>query len=571
MNLAIKLPLFFLFFFLVLNPERLEGQTKAEDQKKKNQLDSEGYFIDALKAEILEKPQDAIKLFEKSLEIQPDNAAAHFKIAEIQVRQSEKSEALIHSKKATKLDPSNYYYWLQYAALQEDQSDWKGAIKSYTYVVDHFPSQQEARLSMVQIYIKNKKFKEAEKEFERAQAALGPLSELFLLRQNLFSQQNDIEKALKVGKEWMEALPDEVEGYYSQVQILTNNRRVEEAIALLAKMKEKFPSNPTSFLMLADIYLNQKEEEKAEKEMLKAFSSPDLPIEAKIQILSGYLRIMDSEEEKNKALNLANKIIDIHPGDSKSYIVKGDILNKSGDKTGARSLYLKAARLDKSNFGLWEQTVLIDLNLNEIDSLVIHTMIAKELFPNTPSFAFYNGLGNLMKKNYSVAVESLEQARRISLDNKEMQFEIYSQLGDAYYNLKEKNKAFESFDAALQLDSGSSHVLNNYSYFLSLDKTMMDKALRMSQKLIQLFPEDPTFLDTRGWVLYQAGLFAEALGPLEKAANASKSGVVWEHFGDVLYQVGRINEALLAWKKAFELGGEVSGNLERKVKEKKIN
>jgi Tfp pilus assembly protein PilF len=193
------------------------------------------------------------------------------------------------------------------------------------------------------------------------------------------------------------------------------------------------------------------------------------------------------------------------------------------------------------------------------------------LFPNTASFSFYNGLGNLMQKHYKEAAESLEHAKLISLDNIEMQFEINSQLGDAYYNLTEKEKAWASFDEALKIDSNNSHILNNYSYFLSLEKEMLDKAETMSRKLVLLFPEDPTFLDTYGWVLYQNGKFALALPVMEKAVKDSKSGVIWEHYGDVLFQLGKVDEAGRAWQKASELGGEISTQLAKKIKDRKIN
>ena len=179
-------------------------------------------------------------------------------------------------------------------------------------------------------------------------------------------------------------------------------------------------------------------------------------------------------------------------------------------------------------------------------------------------------MGNLMKKNYPKAVEALEQAKRISLENKDMQLEIYSQLGDAYFNLKESEKSSQAFDEALMIDSNNAHVLNNYSYFLSLDKKNLGKALKMSAKLILLAPEDPTYLDTHGWVLFQNGDFSSALSVLEKAAKNSNSGVIWEHYGDALFKMNKQNEAFDAWKKAKELGNEISPELDKKLKDKQL-
>jgi len=67
------------------------------------------------------------------------------------------------------------------------------------------------------------------------------------------------------------------------------------------------------------------------------------------------------------------------------------------------------------------------------------------------------------------------------------------------------------------------------------------------------------------------GNYPEALIALEKAARGSNSGVIWEHYGDALFKVGRIEEAGNAWKKASESGGEVSPELGKKLKERKLN
>jgi len=551
------------------------GLTRAQSGKnestEKQKMEIESLFFDATKAEMLENPEEASRIFEKLLSLDPENSAAHYKIAGIQIKQNKIAEALKHSKKATKFGKDNYYYWLQYAQLLEDNKEWKEAIKSYRYLVDHFPEQQQYRLSIAQIYIRNGKVKEAVKELDGVEQFLGASNELFQLRQKLFIQQGKLDAAIEDGNRWISVLGEEPEPYFSVAQLLIANNRIPEAKKILFQMSEKFPSNPTAHLMLADIYINEKDEVKAEIEMIAAFKSPDLPIGAKIDIVSGYLRGMDSDEEKRKAIELCDLILQVHPEDSRSYIIKGDILSRMNDKRGARDMFLKAKLKDKNNFGLWEQTILIDLTLNEIDSLTKHTSAAKELFPNTPSFSFYNGMGNMMQKKYVKAIESLEHASRISLENREMQFEIYSQLGDAYYNTGDKEKAWQSFDEALKLDSNSSHVLNNYSYFLSLDKVRLELAKRMSAKLVKLYPNDETFLDTYGWVLYQNGLYTDAFEQLEKATKSTASGVIWEHYGDVLFKLGKIPEACIAWKKASELGGEVSEGLLKKIKEKKLN
>ena len=110
-------------------------------------------------------------------------------------------------------------------------------------------------------------------------------------------------------------------------------------------------------------------------------------------------------------------------------------------------------------------------------------------------------------------------------------------------------------------------VLNNYSYYLSLREKDLEKAERMSKKCIELSPNQSTYQDTYGWVLYKLKRFNEAREWLKKAAEGDdKSPVITEHYGDVLYQLNLKKEALEYWKKAKNSGGD-SELLNKKVRE----
>jgi len=548
----------------------LNAQDKKKDKDLKRNQEAQSVFIDATKADILENTKEAIALYQKSAELDPENDAAYYKLGDLYLKLNQYAEALPFAQKAVDLNKKNLYYHIQLAQLQELNLKYKDAIKSYEQIIKLFDGNEMYHLSIAQLYIKAKKYKKAISELEKAEAKIGASSDIFQIRQKLYLQDGKLEKAREEGRKWIASFPNDPHPRFAYAQFLISNNQNQEAKKELNQLLILFPGFPAANLMLADIYINEKDEVNADIQIEKAFANPELPIGAKIDLVASYLRGIGNKEEELKALKLCDLILKTHPHDAKGYIIKGDILNKLNRKKEARGLYLLARQKDKSNFGLWEQIVLIDLNLNEIDSLVRHTAEAKILFPNTPSFSFYNGMGNLMLKEYTKAVESLEQAKRISLENKDMQLEIFSQLGDAYYNLKDFEKSNQAFDEALIIDSNNAHVLNNYSYFLSVEKGNLTKALKMSTKLVLLAPQDPTYLDTHGWVLFQNGDYASSMAFLEKAAKNSNSGVIWEHYGDVLFKMNKQNEALEAWKKAKELGNETSDQLEKKLKDKRL-
>ena len=65
-------------------------------------------------------------------------------------------------------------------------------------------------------------------------------------------------------------------------------------------------------------------------------------------------------------------------------------------------------------------------------------------------------------------------------------------------------------------------------------------------------PENPAYLDTKGWILHKAGRHYEALQQLLKACAAdNQEPVILDHTGDVLFEIGNDILAIDFWKKSY--------------------
>src|SRR5207249_1646030 len=118
--------------------------------------------------------------------------------------------------------------------------------------------------------------------------------------------------------------------------------------------------------------------------------------------------------------------------------------------------------------------------------------------------------------------------------------QMYAELGDAYYYLKNNHASDSCYDLALVFDPSNVYVLNNYSYFLSLRSEKLDEAEKMAEHANTLAPNTSAYEDTYGWVLYKEGKYAEAKDWIGKALahGADTDGTVLEHYGDVSYKLG---------------------------------
>jgi Tfp pilus assembly protein PilF len=136
--------------------------------------------------------------------------------------------------------------------------------------------------------------------------------------------------------------------------------------------------------------------------------------------------------------------------------------------------------------------------------------------------------------------------------------------------LKEYAKSDKAYEDALALNADNAVVLNNYSYFLSMRKENLDKAEKMSATLIKNNPDNPTFLDTHAWVLYVRQKYKDAKRIIERAISTGRATAShFEHYGDILYQLGEVDNAVKQWEKARGMNAK-SETLNKKIANRKI-
>ena len=93
----------------------------------------------------------------------------------------------------------------------------------------------------------------------------------------------------------------------------------------------------------------------------------------------------------------------------------------------------------------------------------------------------------------------------------------------------------------------------------------------MSGQSNALEPNQASYQDTYGWIMYKMGKYSDAKIWIEKAiANTpGKSGTLLEHYGDVLFKLGDTIKALDYWQQAKD-AGDGSEFLDKKIQEKKL-
>ncbi|MBY0427303.1 MAG: tetratricopeptide repeat protein, partial [Cytophagales bacterium] len=338
-------------------------------------------------------------------------------------------------------------------------------------------------------------------------------------KQQIYLKQNKLNDAIQEGRKLVKAFPDDPRYSVLLAEIYFTNNRGSDAIPILDSLLKTNPDIPYARLVLSDIYNNQGKKDKANEQLELAFRSLELDIDSKVAILLNYMRNFPNEEYKKTALKLGEITVKTHPKEAKAYSILGDIYNMDGRKREALQNYVTCTQLDNSHFNVWQQTIVLASELNELDSMIVYANRAQEIFPNQGILYFYSGTGYLMKQKYKEAVKNLERSKKLSSNSPELLIQILAQLGDGYNGIKDYKKSDESYEAVLKADPENAHVLNNFSYFLSLRNDKLEQARKMCEKLYAKYPDESTYLYTYAWVLYKLGEFEKARELLEKATK----------------------------------------------------
>lgn len=510
--------------------------------------------------------------FRKALDLSPEEPAINYKVAEVLIKTNQAKEALPFAEKAVKLDEDNKYYALMLAEIYSNLKQPLKAAEILNQLTVDGDKNQQYNLDLASIYLTAQEYEKALIVLDRAEGYYGILEPITVQKQRIYLRKNNLNKAVEEGERLIEARPGNANYVLNLVEILYNNNRLEQALELVLGEIDKYP-NQSELQMAAYALLKEKGQlEQANVFLKTAFASPDLDPEVKTKAYSTLLTDIKTVEKETLLDFLETLMLEANPENAFVFGVMGERRMLAGENEAGMEYFKKSLLLNPKDPKRLEQVIVGSFGENsDFEETEKFTILGVDNFPQSAEFWFYDGVVKAARKKDLEAVASLQKALELNANkNPQLSQVAHGSLGSSLYNLGDKQKAFEEFEAALKLNPDDEQVLNNYAYFLSLDKQELEKAKLMSEKVVKKFPKNGTFLDTHAWVLFQMGDYEAAKKYMFDALNSETepSGVMLEHYGDILYHLDEKAEALIYWIKA-EKTSENSDKLSQKIKEGK--
>ena len=545
------------------------NKNNASNQFNENKLIS--LLIEATTEKIIGNLTVADSLFKQCLKIDPKNAVSHYELSGIYRMQEQSEKAIEYAKKALLNDPINEWYKANLALFYAELNKFKEASKLFEQLVNDHPEKYEYLYSLSDCYFNLNDLKKSIKVLDQLEESIGINEELILYKYQLYLNIKDINNAILEIEKLINHDHLNVRYYGILAELYESIAEKEKAFTLYEKITTIEPENGIVRLSLFQHYLSIQNENKALLSLKNGFSSNEVAVNIKLEIMANILMDVNESSVFYDAIDdLFSIILEKHAADANAHYFYAEFLLRKKELEGALENFKIAANLDGNSYELWNQIILLELDLMHYEELELDSRKAIELFPSHPTFYYFNGVANLQLKNHQKAITSFKNGLNYIIDDNYLLSDFHQYIGDAYHHINEHTFSDEYYEKALTYNANNTYVLNNYSYYLAKREVNIENAEKMILRALTIAPNNKNYLDTYGWILFLKADYLNAEKQLKKALDLSieEDGTILEHYGDVLYHLNKYDKALIYWEKAVESGND-SPTLKEKIIEKK--
>ena len=544
--------------------QNMSSEYDGKPDKKKNAT----YFSNGLQSKYREDTEGASRNFEQALRFMPNDDASMFELSEQYYNAGRIEEAFHMIQKAVKVDPENKWYQMRLGLFYRNLDQYDDFIKLYEKLTKQYPEDLDMLSELIEAYLVTENYGKALEKMDLLEQNVGANEIITEQRLNVYKRQGNNKKVISELEKLIEENPENVRYYGMLAQVYAEMGKDKEALKLYEKIKEVNPSEPYINISLMEFYEKSGDQEKAFNELLGAIRNKNLDLATKANIWDFWMgKNEKSNQIDEQARQCGEAFMEAHPDNKLGYLILGSYYMTKQNSVKSKELSLKTLALDSTDFYSWQNLIISESRLEENEAVRDHAIAALKYYPMQPVFYWYAGVANAVLDNNEDAVIYLEKGRRYTSDKMQMsEFDAF--LGDIYHQQGEDTKAFDAYDRTLRNNPDNALVLNNYAYYLSLHGERLEEALEMAIRANELEPDNVYYTDTYAWVLYKLGRYKEAEKMMKKCLGLEKdpSGTNLEHYGDILFKLGKTDEAKTYWNKAKQAGG-YSNDLERKLKE----
>jgi len=445
------------------------------------------------------------------------------------------------------------------------------ALRAIKVLNDANPNRLELQARLAEAYARTGDYTSSNATYDSITALHGKSIQVTSKKLNNYVAQNDSTGAINEMRSLLATAPQNAMYNLTMSGVMQHFGQTDSALAYLNLARDYEPDNGYVYLARAQFYAMQGDSASYDHEVYSALTTPSLDVDAKLEVLLGYIRgQLASADTTQRVNNLFTALLQQHPHEAKIRDLYSQYLVARNDYKGAAEQLGYSLDLNPTDANGWRNLMLINMMDENFPAAIRAAERALEYNPDSLDLYTYIAPAYFQMKEYDKALQTYDKAlAMVDSADLETMSNLIGGKGDVYFEMGDTTLAFETYEQALALFPNNAGIMNNYAYFLTLCNRDLDKAERLAARAVQGEPGNVNYLDTYAWVYFVKQDYSMALMYIKRAydQNTTPSVELLEHYGDILYFNDDAEQAVQMWQQALELEPD-NATLQQKVKTK---
>lgn len=555
-------------------------------------------YLDAICEKLKGNTGTTRELLSHALEINPNASEALYEMALLQLGaitpnsqySKEDSTALYAAQdlleKAYRLEPSNPYIRTALAKHYLQNYELEEAVDLYTIIAKETPNEENLTI-LFRLYDLLLEHDKALETLDHMENMMGYTDDIAIGRYRIYDKQDKPAEAFAAIERLCKEHPNDMRYRSMLADVCIDQGDTLKALALYQEVLDADPSELNAYNGLLVYYVANGKMEEFHQLLSQLIQSKDIDAQSKFSFIKTYAISIAQKQiaiSPTEMLVHFNEALDIPQADSELCQLTGVFVDFFKDELDERVVYEVFQKiLSVTPEDYQARLYLLQKYIQEENTQAIIELCNEgtQLHPNEIIFYYYEGFAYYELDRNAESIDAFLRGTTVINDetDPEAASDLYALLGDRYHDEGMTDKAYAAYDKALSYNPNNISCLNNFAYYLTLEDKDLDKALSMAVRVIEAYPEEPTYLDTYAWVLFKEGQYTMAKIYIDKTLKNTpedelelpSTSSLYDHAGDIYFHCGDADKALEYWKKARNISDDQNmiKKLNKKIKSKK--
>ncbi|MBO4840605.1 MAG: tetratricopeptide repeat protein [Bacteroidaceae bacterium] len=545
------------------------------------------FYLEAEKSRLAGDYASAKELYQHCLDINPNAAETVYNLGlmTLFLRQDSVEMGINMLKKACELDSCNPWYQETLATIYLNARRTSAAIPYLEKLAKLQANRTDVLSQLGSIYRDDGHTDKAIEVLNRIEMQEGKSVQLSMEKFNLYMSKEEEDSAFHELQSLCDEFPHDLNYRVMMANQYQMAGHLEKAMEIYNEVKQKDAHNLNLLLAMMTYYRSTEDNERfvqlRDSLLYDEGSSSDL----RVTLMRDYIdEAIQDTLKRDDMLHAFDSLLSLPQKDAQLLMLKAAYLTyiKAGDDK-VTELMKRVLDIEPGNqMALWH---LLQYYAPKNNMVAVEDICRKGVnyHPEELAYAYYLGVSLFQQDKLKEAAEVFQQGLRTKTEEARpaLVSDMYSVLGDLYYQEKKPLEAFAAYDSALVYVDDNISCLNNYAYYLSLRNEQLDKAEEMSYRTIKAEPDNITYLDTYAWILFMKEDFTNARIYIDRVVKPNLSdeellkvenlqGNLIEHAGDIYAECGSLDTALRYWNLALrKKDGTCTPLVKKKIKKKR--